>query len=272
MSARGDDAPPARATGAATGDRAAALEIRRMTVSYGARPVLWDVDARFPAGRLSAIVGPNGAGKSTLLKAALGLIPADAGQTLIEGSPVGAARDRVAYVPQRDAVDWDFPITVREVVEMGRYAPTGWFRRVPRRDAALVDDCLDRVGMADYRRRQIGQLSGGQRQRVFIARALAQQAPLLLMDEPFAGVDARTEASILALLADLRDEGRSIVVVHHDLGTVRGAFDHALLLNVRTIAQGPVDEVITQETLARAYGAGADALGADAGEMLSWAG
>jgi manganese/zinc/iron transport system ATP- binding protein len=274
MSAAGDDAPPARAragAGAATGDEAAALEIRRMTVSYGSRPVLWDVDARFPAGRLSAIVGPNGAGKSTLLKAALGLIPSDAGQTLIDGSPVGAARDKVAYVPQRDAVDWDFPITVREVVEMGRYAPTGWFRRVPRRDAELVDACLERVGMSSFRGRQIGQLSGGQRQRVFIARALAQQAPLLLMDEPFAGVDARTEASILELLGSLRDEGSSIVVVHHDLGTVRAAFDWALLLNVRAVAQGPVAEAITKETLARAYGAGTIDADDDA-ETLAWAG
>jgi manganese/zinc/iron transport system ATP- binding protein len=255
---------------------AAALETRRLTVSYGARPVLWDVDARFPAGALSAIVGPNGDGKSTLLKAALGLIPSDAGQTLIDGRPVGAARDRVAYVPQRDAVDWDFPITVREVVEMGRYAATGWFRRVPRRDAALVDACLERVGMAAYRGRQIGQLSGGQRQRVFIARALAQDAPLMLLDEPFAGVDARTEASVLALLGQLRDEGRSIVVVHHDLGTVRSAFDWALLLNVRAIAEGPVADVLTAETLRRAYGAGAEAddPGAAGGgaEGVAWAG
>ncbi|ADB54158.1 metal ABC transporter ATP-binding protein [Conexibacter woesei] len=253
-------------------DAAPALEVRRLTASYGARPVLWDVDASFPAGSLSAIVGPNGAGKSTLLKAALGLIPSDAGQALVAGRPIGAARDQVAYVPQRDAVDWDFPITVREVVEMGRYASTGWFRRVPRRDAMLVDDCLERVGMSAYRGRQIGQLSGGQRQRVFIARALAQQAPLLLMDEPFAGVDARTEASILELLGELRDEGRTVVVVHHDLGTVRGAFDWALLLNVRAVAEGPVADVITKETLARAYGAGAASVGVDGEEALSWAG
>jgi manganese/zinc/iron transport system ATP- binding protein len=252
--------------------RPPALEIRRLTVSYGARPVLWDVDARFPAGALSAIVGPNGAGKSTLLKAALGLVPADAGQAFVDGRPAAAARGRVAYVPQRDAVDWDFPITVREVVEMGRYAAAGWFRRVPRRDAALVDECLERVGMAEFGRRQIGRLSGGQRQRVFIARALAQQAPLLAMDEPFAGVDARTEASILALLRTLRDEGRSIVVVHHDLATVRSAFDWALLLNVRAVEEGPAADVITRPTLARAYGAVAEAAGADAEEALAWAG
>jgi manganese/zinc/iron transport system ATP- binding protein len=252
-----------------------ALELRRLTVSYGARPVLWDVDASFPAGALSAIVGPNGAGKSTLLKAALGLIPSDAGQALVDGQPIGAVRERIAYVPQRDAVDWDFPITVREVVEMGRYPRVGWFRRVPRGDGAIVERCLERVGMSAYAGRQIGQLSGGQRQRVFIARALAQEAPLLLMDEPFAGVDARTEASILRLLGELRDEGRAVVVVHHDLGTVRGAFDQALLLNVRAIAQGPVGEVLTPATLARAYGAAADVLAgpdADDAEALSWAG
>ncbi len=234
-----------------------ALEVHRLTVSYGGRPVLWDVDVAFPAGALSAIVGPNGAGKSTLLKAALGLTPTDAGQTLIDGRPVRGARDRVAYVPQRDTIDWDFPITVREVVEMGRYAQTGWFRRVARSEAALVDDCLERVGMGGYRSRQIGQLSGGQRQRVFIARALAQQASVMLMDEPFAGVDARTEASILELLRDLRVEGRSIVVVHHDLETVRAAFDWALLLNVRTVAAGPVAEVLTPDVVRRAYGVGA---------------
>jgi len=241
-----------------------------LTVSYGSRPVLWDVDASFPVGSLSAIVGPNGAGKSTLLKAALGLIPSDAGQVLIEGRPVRAARDRVAYVPQRDAIDWDFPITVREVVEMGLYAKTGWVRRVGRASAAKVDACLDRVGMTEYAKRQIGQLSGGQRQRVFIARALAQEAPVMVMDEPFAGVDARTEASILGLLGDLRDEGRSVIVVHHDLATVRGAFDWVLLINVRTVAAGPVAEVLTPETLRRAYGAAA-ATGDD-DRVTSWAG
>ena len=249
--------------------RVAALEVRRLTVSYGARPVLWDVDVAFPAGALSAIVGPNGAGKSTLLKAALGLIPSDAGQTLVDGRPVRRARDRVAYVPQRDAVDWDFPITVREVVEMGRYAQTGWLRRVPRADGRVVDECLDRVGMGDLRSRQIGQLSGGQRQRVFIARALAQGAPVMLMDEPFAGVDARTEAKVLELLGELRDEGRSIVVVHHDLETVRAAFDWALLLNVRAVAAGPVAEVLRPETVRRAYGAAAASAEQRAG---AWAG
>ena len=240
-------------------DGTPALDVRRLTVSYGSRPVLWDVDATFPAGAMSAVVGPNGAGKSTLLKAALGLIPTDAGQALVHGRPVRASRKRVAYVPQRDAVDWDFPITVGEVVEMGRYGHTGWVRRVPRADRALVGECLERVGMASYAGRQIGQLSGGQRQRVFIARALAQQAAVMVMDEPFAGVDARTEADILELLGDLRGEGRSVIVVHHDLQTVRTAFDWALLLNVRAVAAGPVSEVLTPDILRQAYGVGAGA-------------
>ena len=230
-----------------------ALEVRRLTVSYGARPVLWDVDATFPAGALSAIVGPNGAGKSTLLRAALGLVPADAGQALVEGRPARAALDRVAYVPQREAVDWDFPITVREVVEMGRYPAVGWFRRVGRGHRAIVEESLERVGMEAYANRQIGQLSGGQRQRVFFARALAQQAPVLIMDEPFAGIDARTQAALISLLRELRGEGRSVVVVHHDLATVRGAFDWALLLNVRTVACGPVDEALAPDMVRRAY-------------------
>jgi manganese/zinc/iron transport system ATP- binding protein len=246
---------------------AAALEVRRLTVSFSGRPVLWDVDATFPQGALSAIAGPNGAGKSTLLRACLGLVPVDAGQALLLGHPARQSLDRVAYVPQRDAVDWDFPVTVREVVEMGRYPAAGWFRRLRPADHTAVDDALARVGMTAYAGRQIGRLSGGQRQRVFIARALTQEAPVLLMDEPFAGVDARTEAALLGLMRELRDDGRSIVVVHHDLGTVRRSFDWALLLNVRAIACGPVEEAITAETLRRAYGAG----GPDDVEALEWA-
>jgi manganese/zinc/iron transport system ATP- binding protein len=241
----------------AAGHDAAALEVRRLTVSYTARPVLWDVDATFPAGAMSAIVGPNGAGKSTLLEAALGLVPIDAGQSLVLGRPVREALDAVAYVPQREAVDWDFPITVREVVEMGRYRAAGWFRPVRRGDRAIVDEALERVGMAGLGDRQIGRLSGGQRQRIFLARALAQQARVLVMDEPFAGIDARTEAAMLDVLRELRDGGCSVIVVHHDLGTVRAAFDWALLLNVRAIACGPPAETLVPESLRRAYGAAA---------------
>jgi len=230
-----------------------ALEVRGLTVSYRSAPVLWEVDARFPAGRLCAIVGPNGAGKSTLLKAALGLVPADAGQVLVDGVPGRAGLDRVAYVPQRESVDWDFPITVREVVEMGRYRSTGWFRRVPKADRQIAAECLDRVGMAAYGRRQIGQLSGGQRQRVFLARALAQRAPVLVMDEPFAGIDARTQADLLDLLRGMRDAGDSVIVVHHDMAQVRAAFDWTLLLNVRALGCGPTAEVLTPEAVRAAY-------------------
>lgn len=247
-----------------------AIQLQRLTVSYGDRPAVWDAHATFPAGALSAIVGPNGSGKSTMLRAALGLIPADAGQSTILGHPAREALRRVAYVPQREAVDWDFPITVREVVEMGRYPSVGWFRRLRHSDRAAVDTCLERVGMSPFADRQIGALSGGQRQRVFVARALAQEADVLVLDEPFAGIDTRTEAAILTLLAALRDEeGRSVIVVHHDLATVRRIFDWVVLLNVRPIAEGPVDEVMTPENLRRAYGA-ADILAHHTPEDAPW--
>ena len=249
-----------------------ALELRHLTVSYGSRPVLWDVEAAFPAGAMSAIVGPNGSGKSTLLRAAMGLTPADAGQVAIFGQPARAAMRGVAYVPQREAVDWDFPITVREVVEMGRYPSAGWIRRLRREDREVVDEAIARVGMGPFAGRQIGQLSGGQRQRVFVARALAQRADLLILDEPFAGIDARTEAALLTLLAELRDrEGRSVVMVHHDLQTVRRAVDWLLLLNVRAVASGPPAETMTAENLRRAYGAIEAGAAGEPAEEAAWA-
>ena len=248
--------------------KAPSLEVRRLTSSYSSRPALWDVDATFPHATLAAIVGPNGAGKSTLLKAVVGLQPVDAGHVLIDGQPAVESLDRVAYVPQRDAVDWDFPITVREVVEMGRYRRAGWVRRLRATDRDVVDQAIDRVGMTPFARRQIGELSGGQRQRVFIARALAQQAPLMLLDEPFAGVDARTESALLDLLREFRSEGRTVIVVHHDIATVRARFDWALLLNVRTVACGPVSESLDAESLRRAYGGAV----AEADTEGNWAG
>lgn len=233
---------------------APALAVRRMTVSYGGRPVVWDADAVFPRGTLCAIVGPNGAGKSTLLKAALGIVPRDSGHVAVHGRPLDDARSEVAFVPQASGVDWDFPTSVREVVEMGRYRDAGWFRRLRRIDREVVARSLDHVGMTPFADRPIGQLSGGQRQRVFLARALAQEASLLVMDEPFAGVDARTEDAILDLLTRLRDGGSTVVIVHHDLETVRERFDNAVVLNVRVVASGPVEEALTDATIAQAYG------------------
>ncbi|MBZ9749473.1 metal ABC transporter ATP-binding protein [Deinococcus sp. HMF7604] len=231
------------------------LSIRDLTVAYHEKPVLWDVDVTFPAARLCAIVGPNGAGKSTLLKSALGLLPTASGTVRFFGQPLGAVRRRVAYVPQRTSVDWDFPTDALDVVQMGLYGRLGWFRRPgrPEREAALA--ALDRVGMAEMAGRQIAQLSGGQQQRVFLARALAQDADVYLMDEPFAGVDATTERAILDVMQSLQDAGRTVIVVHHDLDTVRDYFNHLTLLNVELVASGPMSEVFTPGNLRRTYGA-----------------
>jgi manganese/zinc/iron transport system ATP- binding protein len=243
--------------GAQTGagpDPASPLCLRGLTVSYGDKPALFSVDATFPAGAMSAIIGPNGAGKSTLLKAALGLIPTVSGQVTVYGQPVAAARDRIAYVPQRASVDWDFPTTVIDVVLMGRYRKLGLFRRVSRAERALALDALARVGMEGFADRQIGQLSGGQQQRVFLARALAQDADLYVLDEPFAGVDAATERAIIVLLKGLKAQGKSVIAVHHDLATVAGYFDHVFLVNVRAMAEGPVETTFTPAALAQTYG------------------
>jgi manganese/zinc/iron transport system ATP- binding protein len=232
----------------------APLAIRGLSVAYGETIVVSAVDATFPAGTMTAIVGPNGAGKSSLLKASLGIVPHVAGAALFFGRPLDEVRDRVAYVPQRAGVDWDFPARVIDVVEMGLYRQLGLFGRVRRRHRAQSLDCLARVGLADFARRQIGALSGGQQQRVFLARALAQQADLVLLDEPFAGVDAATERALVAVLHGLRDEGRALVAVHHDLATVPAYFDRVLLLNRVRIAEGPVATTFTEANLAATYG------------------
>jgi manganese/zinc/iron transport system ATP- binding protein len=231
-----------------------ALQVADLTVAYRDQPVLWDVDLEVPAGVLMAIVGPNGAGKTTLIKAALGLVPVAAGQVWIEGRPHRPGRARVGYVPQRGSVDWDFPTSVLDVVLMGRYGALGWFRRPGRDDVRRALEALDQVGMRPMAGRQISQLSGGQQQRVFLARALVQQAQVYLMDEPFQGVDATTERAIVDLLRTLRRQGRTVVVVHHDLQTVPEYFDWVTLLNVRRIASGPVAEVFTDENLRQTYG------------------
>lgn len=230
------------------------LTIHDLTVAYRRRPVLFEIEYNAPAGQLIAIVGPNGAGKSTLLKSSLGLIPRVAGETKFFGQPFKKVRDRVAYVPQRTSVDWDFPVSALDVVAMGLYRQIGWCRPVTTKWKDRAMQSLDRVGMAEFAHRQISQLSGGQQQRVFLARAIAQDADLYLMDEPFAGVDEATEHSIVDLLRSLRDAGKTALVVHHDLQTVPEYFDSVLLLNEHIIAAGPVDEVFNDDNLRRTYG------------------
>jgi len=235
-------------------DATPAIEVNDLTVAYREKPVLWDVDLEVPAGVLMAVVGPNGAGKSTLIKSVLGLVRPAAGQVLVHGRPYAEQRRLVAYVPQRGSVDWDFPTSVLDVVMMGCYGALGWLRRPGRREREKAVAALRQVGMEEFAARQISQLSGGQQQRVFLARALVQDASLYLMDEPFQGVDAKTERAIVEVLRELRGRGRTVVVVHHDLETVSEYFDWVLLLNVRRIAAGPVEEVFTEEALRLAYG------------------
>jgi manganese/zinc/iron transport system ATP- binding protein len=230
------------------------IEVSDLTVAYGEKPVLWDVDLSVPAGTLMAIVGPNGAGKTTLIKAILGLIPAAAGQVLIYGQPYRSQRNLVGYVPQRGSVDWDFPTSVLDVVMMGRYGALGWFKRPGRKERNLALEALTKVGMQEYAHRQISQLSGGQQQRTFLARPLVQDAQVYFMDEPFQGVDATTERAIVTLLKELRGAGKTVCVVHHDLQTVPEYFDWVTLLNVRRIASGPVNEVFSEENLRLTYG------------------
>src|SRR5687767_15636998 len=231
-----------------------AIEVTDLTIAYRDRPVLWDVDMDVPAGILMAIIGPNGAGKTTMIKSILGLVKPAAGQVLVYGKSYAEQRHLVGYVPQRGSVDWDFPTSVLDVVMMGRYGALGWLKRPGASERAAAFDALDKVGMKSFAERQISQLSGGQQQRVFLARALAQDAQLYFMDEPFQGVDATTERAIVTLLQELRSAGKTVVVVHHDLQTVPEYFDWVTLLNVRRIASGPVEQVFTEQNLRLAYG------------------
>lgn len=231
-----------------------AFEIEDLTVAYNSKPALWDVDLDVPEGVLMAIVGPNGAGKSTLIKAALGLLPRAAGEARFFGKTYEQARQQVGYVPQRGSVDWDFPTTVLDVVMMGRYGRLGWLRRPGKSDRDAALRALEQVGLSAFADRQISQLSGGQQQRTFLARALVQDAQLYFMDEPFAAVDAVTERAIVTLLQTLREQGKTVIVVHHDLQTVPEYFDWVTLLNIEIIATGPVSETFTEDNLRRAYG------------------
>jgi manganese/zinc/iron transport system ATP- binding protein len=237
------------------------IRIEDLTVAYRETPVLWDVDAQIPQGTLTAIVGPNGAGKSTLIKTIVGLIKPSAGSVKIFGTAYARQRLKVAYVPQRSSVDWDFPVNVLDVVMMGTYGQLGWVRRPNATHKAAAMQALNQVGMDTFASRQISQLSGGQQQRVFLARALAQNAELYLMDEPLQGVDATTEKAIIEILRSLQAQGKTVVVVHHALETVPEYFDYVLLLNVRLIAQGSVQTTFTPENLRKAYGGKLETLG-----------
>lgn len=230
-----------------------AIEVENLTVSYGPTPALLDVSLTIDSGQLVGVIGPNGSGKSTLIKTILGFLKPDVGEVRIFGQSADQAKGRVAYVPQRGAVDWDFPITVREVAAMGRYGNVPWWRNLSREDYRIADEALDMVRMGDLADRQIGQLSGGQQQRVFMARAMAQGADVLLLDEPFAGVDAATERAILEVLHRSRESGRTLVVVHHDLATAAEYFDQIVLLKQRLYAYGPPEVVLEPELLAEVY-------------------
>ncbi|WP_226658663.1 metal ABC transporter ATP-binding protein [Pseudalkalibacillus hwajinpoensis] len=230
------------------------IQVSNLTVAYDRKPVLQEVTFQMPEGKLIGVVGPNGAGKSTLIKAILGLIPTASGSVEIYGKAYRTQRKLVGYVPQRGSVDWDFPTNALDVVLMGRYGHIGWFRRPGKKDTAIAMQALDKVGMKEYAGRQISQLSGGQQQRVFLARALAQDATVYFMDEPFVGVDAATEKAIISLLNELKAQGKTVLVVHHDLQTVKEYFDWTLLLNKRKIALGPTEEVFTVDHLQKTYG------------------
>ena len=236
------------------GSEANPLSIQDLTVAWSRKPVIWDVEFDVAPGQLVGIIGPNGAGKSTLLKAVMDLVPRASGRIEVFGRSWRQNRHRVGYVPQRESVDWDFPVSVLDVVTMGLYSRIGWFRPVLRRHRELAMRALERVGIGEFAHRQISQLSGGQQQRTFLARALVQEADLYLMDEPFSAVDAATEQAIVGLLREMRAAGRTALVIHHDLHTVPDYFDSVVLLNMRVVAQGPTATVFTRENLERTYG------------------
>lgn len=230
------------------------VEVHDLTVSYDRKPVLWGVDLTLPAGALVGVIGPNGAGKSTLIKAMMNLLPISSGYIRIFDEDIKNVRKRISYVPQRESVDWDFPASVFDVVLMGRYGKLGLFSRPRKADKDAAMHALEKVGMQTYASRQISQLSGGQQQRVFLARALAQNADIYFMDEPFAGVDIATETAIIELLRQMRSQGKTVIVVHHDLQSAATYFDWVLLLNMRLVASGPTEQVLTQELLEQTYG------------------
>ncbi len=230
------------------------LELHNLTVSYNNKPAIWNIDFSIPEGQLVGVIGPNGSGKTTMLKAIMGLIEPASGYVKLFSKSLDEVRQRISYVPQRGTVDWDFPATVFDVVLMGRYKPKNLFRRTKRQDKEIALECLRKVQLEKFKNRQISQLSGGQQQRVFIARALAQEADLYIMDEPFAGVDAATENAIITLLKEMKQQGKTVIVVHHDLQTATNYFDWLVLMNTRLIAAGTLKDVFTQEKLDQTYG------------------
>ncbi|GAV14526.1 manganese transport system ATP-binding protein MntB [Paenibacillus sp. NAIST15-1] len=244
------------------------LRVSGLTVAYQKKPVLRNVSFTIPEGNLIGIIGPNGAGKSTLIKSVLGLIPRVSGEVNIFGKPYSESRKRVGYVPQRESVDWDFPTNALDVVMMGRYGHLGWFKRPGAKEKEIALDCLAKVGMADFADRQISQLSGGQQQRVFLARALAQNADIYFMDEPFVGVDAMTEKAIITLLNELKRQGKTVLVVHHDLATVKEYFDWVMLLNVELVACGETEKIFNTSMLQQTYGGRLTVLDQNAGAVM----
>jgi len=230
------------------------IEAHNLTVLYGRKPALWNIDFELPDKQVIGIMGPNGSGKSTLLKAIMGVVEPTSGFTKVYDDELNNVRDKVSYVPQRQDIDWDFPANVWDIVAMGRYQKRGLFKKLTTEDKEIVTDSLEKVNMLGYAKRQISQLSGGQQQRVFLARAIAQQGDLFLMDEPFAGVDIATEEMIISLLKTMKDAGKTLVIVHHDLHTAQSYFDHLVLLNTRLIASGPTSEVFTDKILTDTYG------------------
>ncbi|WAN63685.1 metal ABC transporter ATP-binding protein [Candidatus Phytoplasma rubi] len=229
------------------------IQIRDLTVAYNLKPVLWDIDIDIYKSSLTAILGPNGAGKSTLIKTLIELIPKISGKVLFNNEKYKNIRKKISYVPQRNSVDWDFPTTVFDVVLMGRYGHLGWFKRPTLYDKKIVLDSLEKVGMTELKNRQISELSGGQQQRIFLARALAQEGDIYLMDEPFQGVDIQTEKKIITVLKELQKQQKTIVVVHHDLETVKQYFDHIILLNIQKIASGETDKIFNSENIKKTY-------------------
>jgi manganese/zinc/iron transport system ATP- binding protein len=230
-----------------------AISVKNLTVAYDAQPVLWDIDLSIRQQVVMGLVGPNGAGKSTLLKSILGLTPKLAGEVLVLGKPFESNRKQISYVPQRSAIDWDFPTTVLDLVMMGTYGRLGWFRRPGKKERADSMAALDKLSMQEFANRQISELSGGQQQRAFLARAFVQDAPIYFLDEPFAGVDVPTEREIVALLHELRDSGKTIVVVQHDLKTVETYLDQVTLINQQVVASGDVADVFNDEAIDQAY-------------------